>query len=265
MKTSPSPDILKFSTLIALAVAIAAPISVAPARADIVTPNEFANTEAPGAINLLPGSTEGQKQLWIISSSQFSALSGPTQFSGINMRPNGDASFTGMAFGPTVIHNLQITVGTTTLSPGNVDTDKTFADYLTNSSVVFSGNATISSSFTGPSGGPKAFDINFGFALPFTYNPASGNLVVQFAVNSADGIPSFVDGVQTSSVPVANFGRLTDSDFTATTGFNDSFTPVLQFTTGTVSHVPDLSSTLTLLALSLVAMFGLKLFIRRLT
>jgi hypothetical protein len=231
---------------------------------NVVTPNQFAATEGPGAINLLPGDPFGMKQLWIIDSSQFSALSGATQISELAMRPNGDSSFTGIPFPPTVIHNLEITIGTTTLPPANIDTDKNFADYLTNSIVAFNGNAAVSSSFSGPAGGPKAFDILFPFTTPFSYNPATGNLVVQFAVGGGDGIPSFVDGFHS---PDTTFGRLFADTFSSTSGLADTFTPVLEFTTGTVvpppPPVPDASSTLGLLLLGLAATFGLKGCVRR--
>jgi hypothetical protein len=187
-----------------------------------VTPNAFAGSEGPGSINLLPGSGVGQKQLWIISNSQFSTISGSTTISAVEMRPD---AVSGAAFGPTTIHNLQITLATTTHSPDDVSSNHNFADYLTGGVTLFSGDVVISSAFTGPAAGPKAFDIVFPFTAPFLYTPTNGNLVVQFAVNSPDGIPTMVDGLQDST---GGFGRLFGA-FSNTTGPGDSFTPVLQF------------------------------------
>jgi len=222
---------------------------------NIVTPNIYTNAEAPGAINLLPGDPFGMKQLWVIDSSQFSSLSGPTQISEIDMRPNCDAdscSFPGIPFGPTTIHGLQIALAVTANAPGDVSIDHTFADYLTNAVTVFSGDATISSSDTGPATGPKTFDITFPFSTPFTYNPSAGNLVVQFAVDGGDGIPSFVDGLQDGT---GTLGRLFADNFNDTTGLGDSFNPVLQFTTGqAVTTVPEPATLF--LTLSTLALFG---------
>jgi hypothetical protein len=245
------PSLLNLCLLIALA-------NTMILADDIVTPNIYANTEGPGAINLLPGDPFGMKQLWVIDSSQFSSVSGSTQISEIDMRPNCDAascSFPGAPFGPTMIQGLQITLGVTTHAPTDVSTDHAFADYLSNSLTVFSGTATISSSDIGPAAGPKAFDMTFPFSTPFTYDPSLGNLVVLFAVDSGDGIPTFIDGLQDGT---GNFGRLFADTFTDQNGLGDSFNPVLQFTTGqAVTGVPE-PGTLTLTILT----FGLLGFVR---
>ena len=216
----------------------------------VYTPNIDQNAEAPGAINLLAGSSVGQKQMWIISSSQFSALSGNTLITEFDMRPNCDdpsCSFPGSAFGPTTIHGLQITLGITTLPPGNVSSDNTFADYLTNSAMVFSGDLTVSSSDSGPALGPKVFDVRFPFTSSFNYNPAQGNLVVQFAVSTPDGIPTFVDGLQDGT---GAFGRIF-SGFSNTTGLGDTFNPVLRFTTqAPVSGAPEPGTWIVILGLA---------------
>jgi hypothetical protein len=44
--------------------------------------------------------------------------------------------------------------------------------------VVFSGSLSLSSSFTGPVGGPKAFDIVTTLETPFLYDPSGGNLLL---------------------------------------------------------------------------------------
>ena len=241
------PCLLNLSLLVAL-------VHTTILADSIVTPNADTNVEGTGAINLLPGDPFGMKQLWVIDSSQFSAVSGSTQISEIDMRPNCDAascSFPGAPFGPTMIQGLQITLGVTTHAPTDVSTDHAFADYLTNSMTVFSGTATVSSSDTGPATGPKVFDITFPFLTPFTYDPSQGNLVVLFAVNSGDGIPVMVDGLQDGT---GNFGRLFADTFTDANGLGDSFNPVLQFTTGqAVAGVPEPGTlTLTLLTLGLL-------------
>ena len=45
---------------------------------------------------------------------------------------------------------------------------------------AYTGPLTLSSAFTGPSGGPKDFDIFIPFTIPFLYDPSSGNLQWRF-------------------------------------------------------------------------------------
>src|SRR6185369_12646824 len=72
----------------------------------------------------------------------------------------------------------------------------TFAQNVgTNDTVVFSGAIQLSSQFTGPAGGPKAFDMVVPLTTPFLFDPAQGNLLVDVR-NYSGGPVAFVDGNQ---------------------------------------------------------------------
>ena len=45
----------------------------------------------------------------------------------------------------------------------------------------------------GPPEGPKHFDINFALDTPFYYNPADGNLLLEFAAQGLQGTPTDQD------------------------------------------------------------------------
>jgi hypothetical protein len=177
----------------------------------------------------------GQKQLQVNASSEFGAV--PLVLTSFALRPevnlcpgNPCGAFS------TTIHNLQITLATTTHAPDDVGVDNVFADYLTtNAQVVFSGDLAVSTSYTGPAAGPKNFDILFPFTSSYLYNPAAGNLVFQIAINGPDGIPVFLDAVQTNNDPVARiFGS-----YAGTSGIGDSFGFVVQFQGQAASSVPE--------------------------
>ncbi|HJZ97116.1 MAG TPA: hypothetical protein VKE70_11475 [Candidatus Solibacter sp.] len=200
--------------------------------AAVVVPNIWAGTEGPSAANFF-ASGVGQKQLQINASSEFGAV--PLLLTSFALRPDVNlcAGNPCGAFS-TTIHNLQITLATTTRAPDDADT--VFADYLTtNAQVVFSGDLALSSSYTGPVAGPKNFDILFPFTSSYLYNPAAGNLVVQVAINSTDGIPVNLDAAQAAGDPVSRlFGG-----FSATVGLADSFGFIVQFQGQAPSSAPE--------------------------
>jgi hypothetical protein len=83
----------------------------------------------------------------------------------------------GNAFSATTISNIQINMSTTTNNPGSLSS--TFANNVgADDKIVLSGAVSVSSQFTGPSQGPKAFDIVIPLECPFRYDPSLGNLVV---------------------------------------------------------------------------------------
>src|SRR5262249_15405805 len=126
------------------------------------------------------------------------------------------------AFAPTTLHSVTIKLATTMISATDTS-DGTLADFLTtNEQTVFSGDATVSSSYTGPALGPKDFDILFPFTSPYTYNPANGNLVVNLIIDSTDGIPVNLDADSSSGVESRIFacasGQFSSSGIHDTTG-----------------------------------------------
>ncbi len=102
------------------------------------------------------------------------------------LMPDGPVTITEMRFRPSAhygaaftatISNINIRLSTTTVMP--VAISSTFAANVgTNETVVFDGELTLASAFTGPASGPKDFDIVIPFATPFSYDPSQGNLLV---------------------------------------------------------------------------------------
>jgi len=195
-----------------------------PMHAAVVVPNAWAGTEAPSAFGMF-ASGVGQKLLQVNASSEFGAT--PLLLTSVALRPDVNLC-PGNPCGAfsTTLHNLSVTLATTSHAPDDTGSDNVFGDYLTTNVVtVFSGDLTVSSSYTGPASGPKNFDILFPFTVPYLYNPASGNLVVQFAINGTDGLPVQMDAAQTTGDPVARiFGS-----FAQANGIGDSFGFVMQF------------------------------------
>jgi hypothetical protein len=97
----------------------------------------------------------------------------------IRLRPSvrGGAAFT------ATISNLQINLSTTHIQPDAMNASFG-ANVGSNDTVAFSGPITLSSGFVGPAGGPKAFDIVIPLTTPFVYNPAEGNLLVDWRNHS---------------------------------------------------------------------------------
>jgi hypothetical protein len=213
-------------------------LCAAQAHADIVTPNALAGTEGNSAGNIAPGSGVGWQFLFEIDPSQFSAL-GSNQITGLAFRPAAGSICGGNpcgSFAATTLHNVSIELATSTIALGS---DSTFADYLTTntSTVLPSSTVTVSSSYTGPTAGPKAFDIVFNFSTPYTYHPSDGDLVVDLIINSTDGIPVFIDADQSSAthlVQAEYFGGAA-----ATAGLGNSNVDVLDFLTTSPSTGPS--------------------------
>ena len=93
----------------------------------------------------------------------------------LRFRPDRAAGF---AFSTTVA-SIQVNLSTTTKDPDELSS--TFASNVgSDDTVVFSGSLSLSSQFTGPVNGPKDFDMVIPLTTPFLYNPAAGNLLVEF-------------------------------------------------------------------------------------
>jgi len=105
----------------------------------------------------------------------------------IRLRPHAGV---GQAFSATA-SNLKITFSTSTAQPESLS--PTFANNIgPDSTIVFQGSINLSSSFTGPAGGPKDFDIIIPLTTPFPYDSRNGNLLVEF-LNSAQSSVTYVD------------------------------------------------------------------------
>ena len=170
--------------------------------ATFVVPNANAAAEANGADNFTAGNGCGQQQIFVLDAGQFGGLGAGDVITGFAFRPEVNLCPGNPcgAFAATTLHNVTIKLATT--SKAATDTsDGTIADFLTtNVQTVFSGDVTVSSSYTGPVSGPKDFDIVFPFTTPYAYAPASGNLVVNLVIDGTDGLPSVIDGATSSGV-----------------------------------------------------------------
>lgn len=118
----------------------------------ITVPNKFAAQEG-NSNNAVPFNFSSRYQQ-VYANSAFSSIVGPELITEILFRP--DAQF-GAAFSST-IPNIIINLSTTQFGPDGLN--PVFANNVgSNNTVVYSGPLTLSSSFTGPPGGPKNFDM----------------------------------------------------------------------------------------------------------
>ena len=172
----------------------------------IVVPNaqEFSegNSNNGFPFNLPPGNSIRYQQVY--AAADFSGLHTPMLINEIRFRP--DASIGG-AFA-SLLPEIEISLSTTQRTPGSLST--TFADNVgPDDTIVFArGPIVLSSSVTGPVGGPKAFDIVVTLTTPFLYDPSQGNLLLDVR-NFAGGFTRqfdahFVDGDSIARAAVFN-------------------------------------------------------------
>lgn len=164
--------------------------------------------------------------------SLFSGYTAPLTISRISFRPDFEY---GSAFTTTLL-DIQINLSTTPTALGSLT--GVFANNLGSNDmvVVNRGPLTLSSGFTGPVGGPMAFDILIDLDTPFIYDPAAGNLLMDvrnyagqadksiFPVFDAEYSPEIwrawttnpdVDGVNSPSTPYfGEMGLVTQFTFT---------------------------------------------------
>lgn len=153
----------------------------------------------------------------------YAAFFGPLTITDIVFRP--DAGF-GSSFSSTLA-SVRIDLSTTSATVGALSA--TFASNVgANDTIVFNGALSSSSSFTGPSGGPKNFDILIHLTTPFFYNPANGNLLMDVR-NFSGGTTTFFD----TDVAV---GGPTSRAFTTSSGVNSASADFLDDRQGLVTE-----------------------------
>ena len=163
----------------------------------IVVPNSLTSTEGnsnndwPFAISL--------RYQQVYAASQFADSALITR---IAFRP--DATFGG-AFSE-MIANIQIDLSTTSATPDGLSS--TFASNVgADDKVVYTGALGISTSFTGPAGGPKSFDIIINLTTPFFYSPSLGNLLLDVRNFSGPSLITCLSGPCTDALDAeATFG-----------------------------------------------------------
>jgi hypothetical protein len=122
----------------------------------------------------------------VYNSSEFSGAGGPMLITGIAFRPD---TGTGSAFSST-LSSVQIDLSTTSVNASTLG--PVFASNVgLNDTVVFNGALSLSSSYTGPLGGPKTFDIVITLTTPFVYNSANGNLLLDVRNFGGGGTTQF--------------------------------------------------------------------------
>jgi hypothetical protein len=154
---------------------------------------------------------------------------GPMLIQEIRYRPS--ATY-GRAFTST-IPNLQLNLSTTSVNPEALST--TFANNRgPNDTLVFQGPLTLSSRFTGPAGGPKAFDMIIPLQNAFLYDPSAGNLVIEVR-NFSNNQVSHLDVV---GVTGDGAGRMFSVNAAATTGAADTGSDIVQLVYTVPSSAP---------------------------
>ncbi|THD65046.1 PEPxxWA-CTERM sorting domain-containing protein [Phenylobacterium sp.] len=175
---------------------LAAATLAAPAFADtvVVAPGGAGDAQGPAPLRYY-GSGGGQVEQ-IYASSFFA---GPTEITGISFRAypgSAPGFFTGNS---VTVSDLDVQLSSTAVSANEasgLQPSTTFAANLgANATTVFSGAATLTTAATGT--GPQPFDYTLTFTTPFAYNPASGNLLLDFLIPS------------TATVSGSGFGFLT--------------------------------------------------------
>jgi hypothetical protein len=211
----------------------------------VVAPGAFQNTEGGVGFNsLAPNGGVGDQYLELVLSSNFS---GPVQITGVDLRLRDSNDCPGCTPFATTLANFTVKVATTSKTDTS---DNTFNDYLTtNVSTVINGSLPVSSADSGPSTGPTAFDIHFGFSSPYSYDPASGNLVVWMAIADSTGAVGIPSNEQMDAVAGSSVFRIFGGYFQGgigscncvyqPTGIGDNFGYVMQFDTAAAGGVPE--------------------------
>lgn len=144
----------------------------------IVVPNAQAsiegNTSNGFPFNITNFGVSSQRYQQVYAASAFATLSRPMLITELRFRPD---PFFGRPFVST-LPDIQINLSTTQRAPDGLSF--TFANNVgPNDTVVYArGPLSLSSSFTGPGAGPKAFDIVIQLTTPFLYDASQGNLLL---------------------------------------------------------------------------------------
>jgi len=164
----------------------------------VVVPGSAAATEGNDnngfPFNIGAFGISSQRYQQVYSAAAFSA---PLSITDILFRPD---AFTGSAFSST-LGSVEIDLSTTSAAVDALSS--TFANNVGgDDAIVFNGALSLSSSFTGPAGGPKDFDILIHLTTPFLYNPANGNLLMDVR-NFNGGTTTPFDSVNTAGDAVS--------------------------------------------------------------
>ena len=186
----------------------------------IVVPNSLATKDGETSSTTPTGPAQ-VRNMSIYDASQFGALSGPSLLTRFAWRPDSIAN----ASGPRTV-TLRIYASTTSRSVAGLS--MTFADNVgTNNTLVFNGTLTwTTQNLPGP-GNTRQFDIIFPLTTPFLYDPADGNLLLDFQIY---GEGSAITYDRTSDTSLTRQAVNTASSNAPTAQFYTPSQTVTQFT-----------------------------------
>jgi hypothetical protein len=193
----------------------------------VVVPQSAATVEGNfsqiGPFNIAPFGVPSQRYQQVFAASAFASLTQPHLITHIAFRPD---AVEGAAFSAT-IPDIRINLSTTSRPPDGLS--GTFAENVgADDTVVFNGALPLASAFSGPEGGPKAFDIVVTLQTPFWYDPTAGNLLLD--VRNFEGVATTTfDAEMTEGDPISRIGSFGGVD-SPTADFADSAGLVVQFT-----------------------------------
>jgi PEP-CTERM motif len=174
------------------------------ARADsfLVAPNTLATTEGNASGSVGPNTTFQIQE--IFDASQFSGT-GPIDITALLTRPDKNNTFNLQEYS-----SYQVTLSTTTQTVSGLSS--TFASNVgADAKVVFDGPLTLTTANTplaGGTGGVKQFDLVTTLSIPFLYNPANGNLLldIQATTGTNSGLSFDFDSSSTINSVFTNIG-----------------------------------------------------------
>lgn len=147
----------------------------------LVLPSAYAANEAAGSA-AWPQRLRYQN---IYQSDLFDALpEGGGYLTNIRYRPDGLAFYSG----EWSADELTISAAVTAQSPGDLHDNSTFGTNVTKVRATAPWQGGTQS--VGPFGGPMEFDLEFLLDTPFRYNPAEGNLLIEF-ITQGPGLAPF--------------------------------------------------------------------------
>ncbi len=146
---------------------------------------------------------------------------GPILIREIRFRP--DSTY-GFAYTGTV-SRIQFTLSTSSRKPGQLSS--VFDENLgLDKKVVFDGPWTLSTAFTGPPNGPKAFDLALPLQQTFHYDPTKGSLLVE--IRNYSGLPVVFNNDSSATASSVQRVFFDGSPDAATASAGDSGADVLQ-------------------------------------
>ena len=195
----------------------------------IVTPNANATVEGNSG-NSFPFGSSNHRYQQIYGAEAFTALPGPSSLETIAFRPNGaNTSVLGSNLGKAFsgIYSMTLSLSTSPFTPDNLPSTFAAAHGPADLTQVIDGHA-LSSSFTGPAGGPKDFDVILTLESPFTYDPAQGSLLIDVRIfGVSEDLGGFFDSQVTTGDSVS---RSWVQNYNSGGGNRDTTALVTQFT-----------------------------------